>query len=490
MSSRPRPVTFRSLAIAALGLCCASGAHAVRLDAGLNVSPSVTFTDNICARESDKKADFVGSATPSGRISARGKRASLNVTGHVQVNTLTNSQLRKRGCGDFESNQEREQYKPKLRANGVIDVVRKTLRVNFSARADQNKVNSRLAGDEDPFDRSGNGNNYLRYNVAPVFNTRIKNIGSFNLRYSYDEVINEKNKANDSIRHAVNAGLNGPRSSRISWGVTARQSEVKYQNPDAGAFPRRDTELQAVRLNLGYQFGRVLGLNGNIGQDWNNLRNNRYNDDGLAWQLNLRWTPSRRTSVTVGSGDRFFGKTPRVQIKHTARRSSFSLGYNKKITYDRDLRTSDEGVLSDFGTNDSLQTRSPLIDERISLSYNYLGGSSTISINGHLSEQTRTDDNGQGTFKNLGITYSPRVSASYSLSFLLNWSDSEPRPRLGNIEQEDNSSQVWTGSVSLSKPINNRMSSSFTYQYIDRTSDLAVGDYEENRIIATLSIAL
>ncbi|NND69815.1 MAG: TIGR03016 family PEP-CTERM system-associated outer membrane protein [Halioglobus sp.] len=490
MPTRPRPVSYRCLAVAVFCLGFGANANAAKYDASLAVSPSVTFTDNICAREGDKKSDFVGTATPSGRLSAKGRRASVNLTGHIQVNTLTNSQLRERGCGDVQSNPKRQQYKPKLRANGSVDVIRNALRVNFGVRADQNKVNSRFSGDEDPFDRTGNGNNYIRYNIAPNYSRRLQNIGMLNLRYSYDELINEQNKGNDSVRQQVNVGLNGAGNSRFSWGVTARHSEVEYKKPEESVNPRRDSELQSARLNLGYQWRRILGFNGNIGRDWNNLRNNRFGNDDLAWQLNLRWTPTRRTSVTLGSGDRFFGKTPRVQIKHKSNRGAFTLGYNKKITFDRDLRTSDDGLLEDFGNNDTLDSRSPLIDERISLSYNHQGGSSNITIAGHFSEQTRTEDNQQGTFKNLGITYSPRIASNYSLSFLLNWSENEPRQRTGVIDAPDNASQVWTGSVTLSKPINNRLSSAFTYQYLDRTSDQNLGDYQENRIVATLSISL
>ncbi len=492
MLPHPRPLNHANLALLVLAIGVGGQAHAARFDASMSVSPSLTYTDNICASESNKKSDIVGTATPSGRLSVKGSRANLNLSGHMQFNSLTDSQLNKRGCGGSEdSNLKRRQYKPKLRANGAVEVIRNGgLNVRFSARADQNRVNSQLAGDEDPFDRDGNGNNYLRYSVMPSHSRRIQGVGNLTLRYGYDEVINDKNKANDSVREQFNINLKGEKSSRINWGLSARQSEVTYENNSNFAFQRRSTKLESARLNLGYQFGRRFAINGSAGVESNNLPKNRYNDDGLTWQLNLRWTPSRRTSVTVGSGDRFFGKTPRINIRYKRKRSAFSLNYNKKITYDRDIRTSDEGLLTDFGDNTSLLSRSPIIDERVSLGYNWQGSSASVSVNGSVSEQTRTNDGAKGNFKNIGVTFSPRVSSNFNLAFLVNYSDNEPRQRRVLDVLPDNSTQVWSTSVSVGKPINDRMSSSLTYQFIDRTSAQDLGDYQENRIVATLSISL
>jgi len=490
VTSRTRQPNPLSLAVALIGLSVASGANAAQYNARAAISPSVSWTDNICATESNKKYGYVATATPSGSLTARGKRASLTLSGHIQVNSLTNSQLNDRGCGGEELRENRKQYRPKVRASGTVDVIRQKLTVNYGARWDQNQINSRLSGGDDPFDRNGTGNNWVRYNISPTFRHRFPNLGSVNLRYSYDELINDKNKANDSIRQQVSAGFNAKGTQRFSWGLSARHSQVEYQNPNITVIPRRDSELQNARFNGSFQIGRFLGINGSIGKEWNNLLNPRFDDDGVSWQLGLRWTPTRRTSMSIGSGDRFFGKTPRIQLTHKAKRGTLNLNYNKKITYDRDILTSDDGLLPDFGQNDSLRSRSPIIDERVTFSYSHQAGSSNLTFAGYYSEQTRTLDNQMGTFKNFGVTYQPQLSARFGVSFLVNWTESTPRQRSGIIELEGNTSEVWTYSASLSRPINNRLSTTLTYQFTDRTTEQAVGDYQENRITATLSISL
>ena len=147
----------------------------------------------------------------------------------------------------------------------------------------------------------------------------------------------------------------------------------------------------------------------------------------------MAWTPTDRTSVNVGQGDRFFGDTPRVSIKHSHKRHKFSANYSKKITFERDIRTEDQGGFPDNIDNPSVLSNGPILDERLALGWGYTGRDFSLSLNGNYSEQTRSEDGEQSVFKNVNLTYSPILSSRYSVAGTLRWSEDEPRGRINEL---------------------------------------------------------
>ena len=478
------------LPLAVLSLGASDTAYSATVNANLNVAPAVTWTDNVCLTDSNKKDDWVARVTPGGNISIRGKRANLNIGGSVEVNSLSNSQLENAGCSGGQVDR-REQYRPNLRANGSAKLIRNHLTLAYSARAGYNTFNSRLAGIEDRFDTTGNVNNYYRYVLSPMFTTRVGRRADLKVGYGYDVLLNEKNKANDSILQSATLSLNSRGASQISWGLTGNHREIEYTNDDPGVLQRRKTDRQSARALLGYRFGSRLSINGTYGYDFNNLKtNNKYDQNGNAWSINLRWTPNRRTSVTVGSGDRFFGKTPTLQVRYRRQRNSFTLGFDKRIRYDRDIRTQSGGELDDFGINQSLQSRDPIIDERWNLGYTFDGHNIDVSVRGSHSVQTRTLDDTEGTFLNLSVSATPVISSRFSISYFVNWYQDQPEARFGRDDRDD--SDTWSVGASYNRPLSKKLNFSLTYQFTDRSSnqDFGFGNYQENRIEARLAIAL
>ena len=100
---------------ATLAVLVPGQARAGEWTAAAAVSPSVTYTDNVCLSKNNKKSEWIGTLTPSGSIQGKSRRASLNVSGSVNLNSLTNSTLNSKGCnGVFD---DRDQYSPKVRAS-------------------------------------------------------------------------------------------------------------------------------------------------------------------------------------------------------------------------------------------------------------------------------------------------------------------------------------------------------------------------------------
>ena len=471
-------------------LATSGSVEAARWSAGANISPSVTYTDNVCLSKNNKQGDWVGTLTPSGTMSVRGAKASLNLSGSVQLNSLTNSALNKKGCnGNYD---DREQYSPQLRGAFRTVVIPQWMDLNIQARANQNEVTSRAAGGGDDLNRTGNTNTYYRYSISPTVNRRFKDWVKVRAQYTWDEQFNSTNAVRDSHRHRVVTTVSNASPSQWSRALDARWSRVEY-GENFNGFTRKPTELASARLRLAYRFSRRWAVNGYIGEEWNDFATTLNGDkDGNAWDIGVAWTPTDRTAVNVGQGDRFFGDTPRVNIRHSHKRNRFSANYSKKITFERDIRTEDQGGFPDNIDNPSALSNGPLLDERLALGWGYTGRDFSLSMNGNYSEQTRSEDGEKSVFKNVNLTYSPILSSRYSVAASLRWSEDEPRGRIDDLPSfnDRGSSETWGAGLTFSRSFNNRFRTSVSYNFTDRQGNSSFNEYQENRVTITLGIAL
>lgn len=478
--------------IVVLGATASSAVNAARVEASASVTPGITVTDNVCLTKNNKKWDWIGVATPAASVKVKGKKSNLSVSTSVRLNTLTDSQLRDNGCTSGLGS--REKFSPEFRANASTVLIDNWLKFNASGRIDQQETSFGRAGGDDEFDRRGNRNNFYRYSLSPTLSHRIGPYVNGTLRYSFDEKVNSADSVADTTRHTTTLTLNKRKKSRLDAGITGRHSELKSEDRDDGV-RGRTSELASASANMGYQFSRRWQANGSWGwdfNDYNSTTRNRRDQEGARWDVGVRWTPTPRTTVSAGTGNRYFGSTPRLSIDHERRQSKFSLDYSTRVTFEREIRDFERGFLDGFSGSSSLNGDSPIIDERLSLGYNYSGRNTSISLRGSWSEQEREDDGAISVFKNVGLTVSPVLSARYSVSATVTWDEDEPRDSIGAplfFEGVD-SSETWRGTLSFSRQFNQRFSLGLNYTFTDRQSDRDNGEYQENRVTATLGIRL
>ncbi|MDZ7782440.1 MAG: hypothetical protein U5K56_05680 [Halioglobus sp.] len=112
----------------------------------------------------------------------------MSLAGSVQLNSLTDSALNRKGCtGNID---DRERFSPRLTGRFNAVVIDNWMNLNVTARAGQNEVTSRFPGGGDEFDRRGNTNTFYTYSISPVVNRRFKDLVKMNLRYSWDQQFN------------------------------------------------------------------------------------------------------------------------------------------------------------------------------------------------------------------------------------------------------------------------------------------------------------
>ncbi len=461
------------------------------------VAPGITYTDNVCLSKTNKQDAWVGMVTPSGSIRGSGRKASFNINGSVQFNTLTDSQLEDDGCtgGAFEN---REQFAPNINANGSAILIDDWLTLNATGRANQNQISPFIGGGADSLDGNGNTNTFYQYSLSPALTRRLKDFATYNLRYNYREVINTANQVSDNTSDSWSTNLQSGNSAKTSWNVFGDYRTVSFSDDDlisvggAPAQPREDTELRSTGVDLGYQLNREWQVNGSYGWEWNEFQTvNDEDTDGQTWDLGVRWTPSVRTTVNIGSGERFFGSTPRLSITHERKRSTFSASYRREITFGQDILT--EG--NDFNQNvenfSAQNSQSPILDERYTAGYTYSGRRANINFIASHSEQTQQDNGQQSKFDNLALTYSPLISRKYTLSGTFGWNKNEPQGGFGLLNDDfSNSTEAWFTNVTMGRVLNERMNLLLNYRYTDQQSDNAFAEFQENRVMLTLNIRL
>ena len=378
------------------------------------------------------------------------------------------------------------------------------LKLGASGRANQNEVFS-SAGGADSFDGNGNTNTYYRYSLSPVLSRRLKDIATYTLRYNYNEVINTADDLSNSSSDSWSTSLASGNASRISWDLFGDYRKVSYDDDDVfveedgTVVPRENAELKSAGLQTGYRIDRRWQVTGTYGWEWNDFQT--YNDedtDGRTWDLGVNWTPTPRTTVSVGVGDRFFGKTPRLSISQKHKRSTFTASYKKSITFGRDILTEGNDFNQNIQNFGSENSQGPIIDERFTVGYAYDGRRARINFIGSHSDQTQEDTGQKSVYDDVALTVSPLVFISrlYSMSATVSWRQDEPRSQFGQPQfgqpnsNFSNNSEAWITSVTVGRTLNERMSLSLNYRYTDQQSDNDFSEYQENRIMATLNIRL
>ena len=457
------------------------------------ITPGVVFTDNVCLSANDEESDIYGTATPSFSIEGKGNKANVGLSTSVDLNSLTDGDLESNNCGSGD--RDRDRYLPRLNATGDAVLIDQWLFIDADATSSQNSVNSFASGGGDRADRTGNTNTTYRYSVSPYISRRFKNTADLYLRYTYDDLYNTKDIVGDSSENSANLLLSsGPRLSPFSLSLQGDYSKVDYAESRGTA--NDDSELKSAQINGAYQYNRTWAINGYVGDEWNDFVSTRDDIDGTYWGAGLTWTPTSRTSVDIGTGDRYFGSTPWLRVSHRHKRSLFSANYEKTLTYSRDVRTLGADGSIDDPLNDTTLSNSPILDERLTVLYAFNGRRMNIGVNGSYSDQTRESggdlsqsdlDLSESTFKQVSVTVGRPLAGNVSLSTSLSWSEQEPK---GDGTRSVAKSDTWTFKVGASRPLNDRMKVSLNYQYTDRQSDIALNEYQENRIILNVSFNL
>lgn len=473
-----------------MGILVVNSAVAAEWDRAAGLAVGAVYSDNICLDPAGEQSKEILTATPDIRLTGTGAKASMDLLATLEFNSVADSSL---DCNITETS--KKSPAPRLRFSGTSELIDQWFFFDASAYIDQNKSNPFLAGGEDNLNGAGNTNTTYRYSLNPYISRRLTETASMVLSYTYDQQINSEDLVGDSDSDTVYFDIGtSPSLTRWSFGLTADYNEVRYSERRGGR-PAYDSELSSAQVRSSFQINSVWQVNGYAGKEKNDFVSSFDEIDGDYWDLGLLWTPNSRVSVGAGTGDRFFGDTPRFNINYRHKRSTLTASYKKDLTYDRSLRGQDEfsssidefiaivdpvtGQVVGFAGAPTTITSSPILDERFTLSYSFNARRSRVNINGSHSIQTRAEDGRDSIFTVAGIALSRDLSSKLALNTRLSWTQREADTERGDTVSD---SDTWRIRLGLTRKMFQNTNVSLDYQYTQRESDIPRDDYEENRV--------
>jgi len=462
---------------------------------GAKLNVREVYTDNVCLEAQNTSAESITTLTPSVAIKGEGRRVSLDLDAALELNSLKSdgSVCRESGHG------ERDSSNPRLRADAGLELLKNFLFVDLSSRVQQNKVNPFRSGGDSSLNRSDNINTTYTYQASPYLTTKLGDWARLNLRYSFNGQKNSRDSVDDSDRQTLTASLKDS-SGRFSWSLDANQQQVDYNQQSN---ENVDDKLASANLTLGYQVDSMWQLNASSGQDFNDFTSVDDEIDGQRWRAGLRWTPNPRTELSLGFGNRFFGNTPELTFTHHRRRSEISVNYAKTLVYTRDLRIDELliPVLNTNGTplqsqlgepvfiafNQTIVSRSPVVDERLQLAYSLQGRVSVLNLSAQHSKQIREEDNESSRFSSYQVSFDRRLASNVSINSRLTLSERKADSLSGSPVSD---SKTWRLYLGLVRQFNHFTQVSLNYAYTERQAELAGDDYTENRVTVSFGFAL
>ena len=445
-----------------------------------SISAGAVYSDNVNLSSTGEESELTPTLTPSVSLHGKGGRARLDLTGALEIN------------GQGGNN---DSINPRLQANANAELYERFAFIDLAATATQNAIEPLDISGIDNLSNSSNRTTTYNYRINPYLKSRFKGIADTELRYTYNELNHSENSVNDTSSEEFSLAIDsGPEFADWSWGVNASD---KTTDNDLGEV----SQLSSVDLRLGYQINRRWQINGSVGTESNDFASVQSNRDGSRWDIGARWTPSARTELDFGMGERFFGTTKRLSLTHRSKRSVLSASFTTELTDSTTLLSNQVVffVTDPFGqpildpvTGDPFLITANLptigvstfVDERLTLSYSLKGRRTTFTLSGDMSDQTYQDSTREVSTMGLGATLRRTLSGTVSADISLNW-DQQEESGTGNRE-----SDIWRLQAGVNRQLGQKTNLRFNYSLTDRDSNQGGQDYQENRLSLILNHTL
>lgn len=150
----------------------------------------------------------------------------------------------------------------------------------------------------DNANRTNNRSDIRTLEFSPYLRHRFGGWAAAELRTAYRLFRSDAGGLADGDQTRYEARINsGTRFTRLRWAGSFRRSKWNREDTD-------NSTQESLAGNFDYALTPTLGLVGNAGRQENEFRTNQQIVDGSYWGLGLRWSPTRRVSVSALTGQR------------------------------------------------------------------------------------------------------------------------------------------------------------------------------------------
>jgi uncharacterized protein (PEP-CTERM system associated) len=484
-------------------LAFASAAYALDWRIEPTLEASAIYTDNANHSENDPEGAVILRATPGLTLSSEGSR-------RVQA-TL---QYGLSGVARFGEDESTDLLH-NLNAIGKAELVEDFLFIDGSAHLSQELIS--LEGPLVEAEISDkNRADVGTYSVSPYIQKRLGTFANAEARYTASGAIFENDAAANTSANTLTAALtNGTRFDDLSWGLNYFIRKAGYDDDVP------DSTFERAYASLGYALTRKFRIFGTVGDEWNDYLS-ASETDGSSWSAGFGWSPSRRTSLEASMGERFFGNTYNVSAQHRTRASNWNVSYVEDLNdISQFILTS--GTVYDyrcpgpggFFIQENWQFNFPpapgcipfggtpglvfdlrngvFISKVLRAGVSWGIGKLHYSLDAFDSRRDYQLDNSEDRTRGVtaAVTYrvAPKTSAHGSLGLNRNELSSTNSgggffPTLPKEREDD----IYTLTLGVDHQFDPDLSGAVTYQHQQRDSNVATGDFTENRITGTVNM--
>ena len=372
-----------------------------------------------------------------------------------------------------------------LRADGNVELYENHLFLDGWASANQHTINSSGRTGIDSLTGTSDLTEVYSGGISPYFTTRLGRNMSAEARYTLNRVYYTEQNLNSSTGQRVELVLGSGAAVRVSpWQLHLQEKQVSYDDLES------DDRIRRARAEINHQLNRTWALAGALGYEKYQLAVSE-DRDGALWNVGFIYTPTPRTRLAAGAGERFFGTDYYLDFSHRAKRVVWNAQYKRDVisardeVLDTDLFTRQDEfgnlirdpVLSspvetissgatlneDYYLLDKFNTAFTLATERSRLTLN----AAYIKRNYDQSSQSQDSED-----HNLAAYFSRELRQQLSAFARLTWNDHQ---------QDLNDYQQWIATLGGSYRLGQTTSLTLNLAHLDRNASLSTGSYTENR---------
>ena len=305
----------RKIIASMLTLALTGSAWASDWKLGASVTASETYTDNVTlGAAGGSKSDFITSVTPT--ITAKKDGARLKVDASYSNQNLF-----------YANDSTRNTTFHQLNARANAELFENEVFLDATASISQASISPLGASGVDNTSATGNLTSVQSVTISPYWIHRFGSTATLNARYTISEVSNSSNTFSGSTNSGINLSLaSGSAFGRVSWGLNFSEQIADYQD-------RSDVSFTTTSASLGYLVSSRVKITGTVGANKNSfVSSTGAATGGSFWNTAVSWAPSTRTSLDLGFGRQYFGKSWNMAFKTRGARSSWTADYAESVS--------------------------------------------------------------------------------------------------------------------------------------------------------------
>ena len=319
---------------------------------------------------------------------------------------------------------------------------------------------------------------------------RLGRFADIHASYTLNRVEYSEEEQASSTGHRANLLISNDHAvERIAWGLGLEQSRVDYEDRD------EEDKISRAIADLIYKLDRRWALTASVGYEDYELAL-REDESGEIWNLGFVLTPSARTRLAAGFGERTYGDDQYLNFSHRTQRTVWTADYRQSFVSARDevIRPSiydrydafDNLIEDPVSTNPVQEARSgPTLSEDYYLLKDFNARllwqsiRTSLSLDANFTEREYEASLSIRDSSKLQISAQATRYLKANLSGMLGlkWTDYEED--LSDYEQ-------WSASIGGSYQMGPKTSVRLKLSRLERDGTLAADSYTENR--ATLGL--